>query len=613
MPGLIGFVGNKDQDSLKKLMSDMAQAMMEHPDYRQEMYTEAGLGLGRVTLGLLNPETQPLWNQNKTLCIAMEGEIFDYAALKQDLLAKGYQFQGDSEVELILGLYKEYGPDFAIKLNGAFIIAIWDSVAKKLLLVTDRLGLYRIFYIRHQGNLLFASGVRALLADPAVPRDVDHTTMLQFLTIDHVLGNRTLIKQICLMPPASILTFQRGEFDIQPYWRLQFAHEYPARTIDSYLEELDHLINQAFARYIKHDLPAGILLSGGLDSRVVLGMLRRHAPDMPLHTFTFGVPNCDDARYAREAAVVKKTAHHFYELEPDYLLAAVDKGIQLTDGLSNVVHFHALATLSQETQHAKAFYKGFFGDSLMGFGIGQILWGNYNDEEFTKLFLQEYYTVFDWDEHQHLFTPEFLAASGKIEDALHQVLKLSAEASQLFDRFKILDFRNRQRRMTLNGLELVRSQGIVRAPFCENDLVEFMLKVPPGLRVDRYLMKQYFAGSFNDLAKIPSTETGYPYVPCLRDSLLRLNNQMRWRLRGAGLHWVSMPKKRSYHNYDHWLRSTLRHWVEDILLDARTLSRGYFNPDYVRKVVQEHFDGATFNKKLGGLIALELWHRRYID
>ncbi len=596
-----------------KLLADMAQALKHEDGYEVHLFADDRVGLGRVSLGILNPKPQPVWNEDETLCIVMEGEVYGYDDEKQHLIERGHRFRVNNDPEFVLHLYEEYGEEFALKLNGAFVAAIWEPQGRKLLIVNDRLGLRPLYYAQRNGCLTFASGVRALLTDPALPRHLDPIATAQFLSFQYVLGNRTLLTEVHLLPPASLLTFYNGRLTTRPYWTLEFADVCRPRGEEAYLEGLIHHLRQAVTRQAHEDLPAGVSLSGGLDSRVILALLRDGPAIEPLHTFTFGIPNCDDARFAQEVATLVGSRHHFFELRSDYLLDVGEEGVRLTDGLNSCKHMHALATLRAQAEHASVFYIGFMGDALMGGHLNRQLWAGYDEDTLSRLLFDHINTVFRQEEQEDLFTEGFQRRiNGAVFDSFRAALAES-KATLVANWQDHFDLRQRQRRFILNGHELLRSRVIVRTPFCDNDLVEFMLTVPPGLRLDRFLLIEALVRTFPDLAKVPYEGTGFPLVACARDLRIRISNRVRWRLHAAGLKWVPVPQKRPYADYSGWMRTALRPWVEGILLDRHTLERGYFNPDYVRNLVAEHMACANHARRLGVLLTLELWHRLFLD
>lgn len=613
MTGLFGFVGHPANVEPHNLMANMAQSLAHKDWYQQDLYHDSNVGLGRVSLGISNPESQPIWNEDESIAIIMEGELFDYERLKERMISRGYQFRVNNDAEFALHMYEEFGEDFATQLNGAFALAIWDQRINLLLAMNDRMGLHPLYYANRNGFLTFASKVGPLLADWDLSREIDGTSIAQLMTFDHLLGDRTLLAEVRLLEPASLLIFRDGNLRIRSYWSLEFPATYQRLAEEDYLEGLISHLQNAVDRQATGSLPAGVLLSGGLDSRVVLAMLRNRYENGNLHTFTFGIPGCDDARFAKEIAALSGTHHHFYELEPDYLVEMSEQAVRITDGQQNCVHMHSLATLHAEAQHARIFYKGFLGNTLMGGHIDLSMWADYGQGDSARYLFGEMSVVFSQAEHDALFDGGFRERIGdSLFESFGEVLA-EAKSTLLADRQCYIDLRQIQRRFTLNGVELVRSQGVVRTPYCDNELINFMLSVPPGFRAGRRLLRKALIKMAPDLAKVPYTDTRLPLVPCSRELLLRANSQIRWRLRNAGLEWIPVPKRRPYFDYGTWMRTALRSWVEDTLLSRRALQRGLFRAEYVRNLVNEHMAGVNHARKLGALLTIELWHRQFLD
>jgi len=617
MPGIVGFVNKPIPQGAERLLRDMAGALKSSDDQRIELYNEHDMGLGRVSLGIFDAHPQPVWNAGKTICLVMDGELYDTQALKQDLLQQGYKFEFGNDPELILNLYQEYGVDFANKLNGAFILAIWDCVANKLLLVNDRLGLFPLYYAQANGGLMFASGVRALLVDKSLPRKIDHTAIAEMLTFDHLLHQRTLLEDVHLFPQGSILTFQNSQLGIRRYYEIRYANPYALRSEADFIDEYLHLLKQAMSRQAVTDRPSGLLLSGGLDSRILMAFLGEFIPRDRLFTFTWGIPGCDDARSAKELAAKAGFQHQFFELRPDWLLEKGEEAIRLTDGMGNIINLHALAALDRETEFAKVLYKGFLGDAMMGFALRPQFWANYDDPTRIKAHFQVHtdqgVITIPPEKQKQLFSKTFQETIGTSVMDDYVTGMDDAGTPMLADQRVYFDYRQRVPRMTLKGVEVARSEAVVRLPFADNDLVEFSLRLPPGLRYERRLQKNAFIRAFPKLAQVTSTETGLPMMSCFQDVLLRGREVIRWHLESRGLSRLAGPARRPYADYNLWFRTTLYKWVEKTLLSPRAMERGYFNPDQVRQIVSDHKAGADYTTLIGALMSIELWHCMYID
>lgn len=595
------------------LVQRMARAMRHEPWYHTHLYVDHDAGLGRVGPGTSNALHQPVWNEDRSLCIFMEGEVYDYEDEKRRLTGRGHVLEGhdDADAEFVLHLYEEYGEDFALRLNGHFVAAIWDTRARRLRIVNDRFGLQPLFYRWDGRRLFFAGHTAAFFSVPEYDPQVDPLAVAEFLSLEHVLGDRTLVSDVKLLPPGSILTFEQDTTSVRTYYDFQFVEDYPDRDESWYVERWLELMQRAVARRTRGDGPFGLQLSGGLDSRTVLAFVdHRHDP---LHTFTFGIPGCDDARIAREVASKRETVHHFLELKPGYLRDLAAEGVRLTNGLNSCAHMHVLGTLQETSETVNVLYTGSLGDSIMGVHLPRDLLVVHPPDDLARMLFRRYNTCFEEESHPLLFSPGLYShVNGQVFREFSRALDES-NARLAANRREHYSIRHNDRRWILEGQNVLRSRLVVRTPFYDNDVVDFMRTVPPGLRFDGYLYVRGFSQAAPDLAKIPCERTGLPFVPCARDVLVRAKRQARWRLRQMGAGWISVSQKRPYADYDGWMRTVLRPWVEDTLLSRRSLERGYFNPGYIRNLVAEHMAGANHTRRLGVLLTLELWHRLFMD
>lgn len=622
MPGLVGYVKKEPTAAAGLQLEAMARRLENDGRFHSHLFEGQGFGLGRVSLDILNPQPQPVWNPQRNRCAVLEGEFYDQQPLRQALEQRGVRFQTQSDAELALHLYEAYGENFAARLNGIFAIAIWDGVQQKMLVINDRLSNQPVYYAHTASGLLFASGVRALLADPALSRQTDRLAIAQFLTFDHALDDRTLLEGVKLLPQASVLTYRQSGLEgerlsIHPYWTLQYAEACPLVNENDLVDELKHLLKQAVARQTGGDVSLGVLLSGGLDSRVILGELAAILPGEQLHTFTWGIPGCDDCRAAKELARVAHTRHHFFELKPDWLLHKAEQAVRITDGMGNVTNLHALATAEAESRIAQVVFKGFMGDAMMGYALMKRFWGDYDEDCWFHAHLQTHtehgVIAFQPEEQKQLFSPGFQAQVGDgVWESYRQGMKRSGSRQLAVQRL-YFDMTQRVPRMTLNGVEVMRSYAPVRLPFCDNDLYEFTTRVPPGYLFERRLVTRAFSEAHPALAKVPIAGDGLPMVACAREIGARAWKLVQWHLRNHGLGRLAGPYARPYKDYNLWFRTLLRPWVEETLLSPAALGRGYFNPDYLRQLVAGHMAGANHAVRLGAFLSLELWHRQFID
>ncbi len=618
MPGLIGYLEKSTSSGpVEGFLGQMATALEPDPRYVRRFYEEQGVGIGLVSLEFPGISQQPVWNDSHTICALMEGEVFNTKPLRERLQRENIAPDPQNGARLLLQLYETFGEEFVGQLNGAFLLVFWDPRERKITLMNDRLGLHPLYYAQSPSRIIFGSGVRAVLADDSLTRTPDPVAMAQFLTFDHMLGDRTNFQEIKLLPQGVILTFQDDTYTIRKYSEIRYPDIYEHISEEDLLEELQYLMDQAIVRQNVGDLPMGMLLSGGTDSRVILAYLMAKGTASPFHTFTWGIPGCDDARISNEVARKLNTQHHFFELKPDYLLSLAEEAVRITDGLGNILNLHALATLEEEAQYARVIFKGFLGDAMFGFAVRRPFWAEYDPETAHEVHVQTHSDQgvinYTRKEKDALFSESFLKEVGSgVFDAYKDGMAAS-NVRLLASQRLFFDFTQRVPRMTLNGVEVVRSRARVRLPFCDNDLVDFSMKIPPGFHFERYLMRTAFARAFPDMAKIPLTDTGLPMIACAREVYLRTINLAKWHLNQRGFSSLAGPSRRPYKDYNNWFRKDLKKWIEANLLNPQSLDRGYFQPETVKNLVAEHMAGVDHTIKLGGLLTIELWHQQFID
>ena len=617
MPGLVGYFGNPPPAGMRAHLEQMMTALEPDTIYQRQLYVEPEVGLGRVTLGILNPQTQPVWNPEKTRCIFLEGEFYDQEALIKCLDERRRAGYPEGDAGLLLNLYDETGLDCVRQLNGSFIAAIWEPGVHKLVLMNDRLGTYPLYYASYNGRFAFASGVRALMADPGLSRKIDQVGIAEFLTFDHLLHDHTLLEAVKLMRQASILIITPQGVETHSYFDFKFPNTYPQRSEEDYIHEYVALLDKAVARQSKHTSSLGILLSGGMDSRFILPYLHQHANQFPVKAFTWGDPACDDVIFARQAARTVGVEHHVFGLSPDWLLHKAVDAVRLTDGMGNLVNLHAIATLDREVQQANVIMKGFLGDAMFGFAVRPVFWATYlpEDEPLVHFQLHQDQGVISFtpEEQKRFFTDEFQGSVGNAVMDEYIAGMRAADAESLADQRIYFDFRQRVPRMTIKGVEVVRSLAMARLPFADNDLVDFSLRLPPGIRLERNMVRHAFIQTFPKLAQIPITPSGLPLMSCARDVRIRFERLARWHLIQRGVLKGPYAERKPYAHYAEWFRTNLRPWVENTLLNERSFSRGYYRPEALQQLVREHIEGKDHAVRLGALMSIELWHQLYLD
>jgi asparagine synthase (glutamine-hydrolysing) len=613
MPGLVGIVSSKSKNTvIEELLPMMCQSIKHETWHKTDAYVSKAVGLGRIHLGIFNPEPQPIFNEDKTLCIIMDGEIYDYQNAKQELISQGHRFSINNDPEFILHLYEEYGKDFVHKLNGSFTLIIWCEKSRNLLIINDRYGLRPLYYTERNGYLIFGSEVKAILQDQTFERKVDDRAVVDFFSFGYILGSKTFFQGIELLPPASIMTYDTDKVSIEHYWSFNFNEEHKEYPEEYYIEKLSELILQAVKRQMKGKHRIGVPLSGGLDSRTTVASIPKKY--YPVHTFTFGKPNCRDAIIAKKVANKLGAVHHFFELKPSDLVSDAEKAVYITDGMLNCIHAFRIQTYTEMREFIDVGLSGLAGDLIIGgsYLTNEILTAK-NDNEFTHAVYNIMMGEFNEEFISGLFDKTYYKSiSYTVFESFKQLLqnynnKLYANRSDHF--FLHL---SRVTRFTINGLVIMHNQLEYRCPFYDNDFIDFIVTIPVNLRVNSRIYRKTLKRMFPDISHIPWQKTGLPITPTnwqiriherLKDFKERIN-----RITGG-----RFPKDtKHFADYDNWMRNDkkLRGYILNILLDKRTLERHYFNQKQIKEILDSHMNGEkNYSELIGRLLTFELWHR----
>ncbi len=305
--------------------SDLRQmlGMVRHrgPDqFGIYMDDQVGLGSARLSIIDLSGGQQPISNEDETIWIVFNGEIFNYVELRPELEKRGHRFSTNTDTECIVHLYEDYGPECLKYLNGQFSIAIWDLRRRSLFLARDRLGILPLYYTQVDGALIFASEIKAILADRRVRTEIDPISLDQIFTYWSTLSPRTVFRDILEVPPGHYLITHHGNISIEPYWNLGFPAELHdatpglnigRRKLDEYIDEFRSLLVDAVRIRLRADVPVGAYLSGGLDSSTTAAIIRNYTNNR-LDTFSisFSDPDFDESAYQFQMAKLLGTDHH---------------------------------------------------------------------------------------------------------------------------------------------------------------------------------------------------------------------------------------------------------------------------------------------------------------
>jgi len=530
----------------------------------------AGLGHARLSIIGLADGIQPLANEDETLWIVFNGEIFNYVELRTALIKTGHRFRTETDTEVILHLYEELGADCLAELNGQFAFAIWDSVDKELFLARDRVGIRPLFTTCHNGRFLFASEIKALFVDPEIPRRIDPLALQQIFTCWTTIGQRTTFAGIDQLPPGHFQVVRSGAAPgrPRPYWSLPYyppEQQWPG-TREEALEELRHLLQDAIRLRLRADVPVGAYLSGGLDSSILTSIIARKFNNR-LKTFSLGFENRDFDEAEFQRALVD-------ELGTDHQQITVSNQ-QIRDRFADVV-WHCekpllrtgpvplflLSGLVREHQF-KVVLTGEGADEVFGgyniFKEAKIrsFWGRQPDSRLrprllqrlypyifqhaaqAKPFLQQFFALGNdaltdplishrkrWEtagKNLTFFSPELLAQFNSVNPvaALTDRLPAGFAERDIFARTQWLEMELFMANYLLSsqGDRVAMAHSLeLRLPYLDYRLIDFAARLPshwkmPGLQ-EKHLLKLAYRGqipdAIRDRAKQPYRAPGVP-------------------------------------------------------------------------------------------------------
>jgi asparagine synthase (glutamine-hydrolysing) len=623
MSGIFGILDNKRNLRTDRLLAQMGSEMSHREWYVVETFCDesAGVGLGRIGIGIFNRERQPIYSEDRSLVIFLSGEFYGTAELRRELKAKGYRFQDDNDLELILRLYEEKGEQFIHDLEGAFIVMIWNRSRQEVIIANDRFGLYPLFYAHYDGKLIFAPEMKGILCDDTFPRTLNLTALAQYVRFQHLLGERTFFEDIQLLPNASLLIYDlsAASCSVKPYWTFDDIPYRPEVSFDEAVEEAGRLLRRTVQRLSGDAYRPGVYLSGGLDSRTILGMVERR----PVISLTYGTQNCRDVYYARRIAKAVGSDHHWFDLpDGEWVREHVDFHLDLTEGFHSWIHAHGISTLPQARQLMDVNLTGWDGGTIMGHkdSVEPLQVSAVDDAALiTRLFYlcnQEYTWPSATEAEESLLYCEPMRK--KIQGLAFDSFR--AEMSRYLGyrsdvRGEYFYVRNHCGRLTQNLVTFTRSHVEVRFPFFDYDLFDFLYSIPALLRGDQTLHRAVIQRETPRLAYIPYDHdeflpTTQPLIRGMHAMTVKLKRRFNRYLRPI------FPERYTlYADYENYLRGELHDWAKGILFDRRTSERGIFSPTFLRTLMDRHLSGLeewTIGK-IAPMMTYEMMLRRFYD
>lgn len=530
MCGLAGYIDLRNEGRVvERVVRQMTAAIIHRgPDASGFVITpNAGIGFRRLSIIDLQTGNQPLANEDESLVLTCNGEIYNYPALRDELLQKGHKFRTKTDVEVLLHQYEEEGPAFLNRVNGQFACAIYSHKDRSLFLARDQFGICPLYYAVVDGLLIYASEIKAILEHPLVPREVDLTGLDQVLSLPGTISPRTMFQGIRSLPPGNYLEARNENVKVTEYWDLDYPILHEAdrdEPEEYYAETLRNLLEQSVRYRLQADVPVGFFLSGGLDSSLIAAMIRRVSPGTQRHSFSicFSDERICESKYQRLMSHSVNSIHHEIEFDEGDIAERLGDVVYHSESPLKETYNTASLALSKKTRES---------------GVTVVLNGEGSDELFAGYVgyrfdkhrgaarTRDLDTVFGDELREKLWGDRTLCYE-KDEYAFREVkCMLYAESlSERLDEFECanfpvintdrvrgrhpvhkrsyLDFKLRLAGHLIadHGDRMAMANSIeARYPFLDIDLVEFCRKIPPDLKLKGFTEKSILKKAAEDL------------------------------------------------------------------------------------------------------------------
>ncbi|MEI6808376.1 MAG: asparagine synthase (glutamine-hydrolyzing) [bacterium] len=620
MCGICG-INWKDGELVRRMAAEMAH---RGPD-QDGVFCSEGISLAHRRLSIIDLSEhgrQPMANEDGTVQLVFNGEIYNFQELRNALLAKGHRFANQSDSEVIVHGYEEYGVDVVRKLRGMFAFAIWDAPKERLFLARDRIGIKPLYYYSGGGKFVFASEIKSILQVSSVPRRLNHQAMYDYLGFEFVPAPDTMFADIKKLPAGCCLLLEKnGKVSMEQYWDLSFRIGAVVPSFEEAVEREIAMLDEAVKSHLVSDVPLGVFLSGGLDSSTIVALMRRHIPGT-LRTFTIGYEDktFSELEYAKQVADVFGTEHHVLmidSLKPEY----IEKSLwHLDEPMTDLSSIPLMLVCAKAKEFATVCLSGEGGDEIFAgydrfkasrlnriFGlipspirkhmIGPLMNGFPDRPQkkgalnMLKRFVEgsnlppeaehlrwQYFLTSEFE--QKLFSPAF-----KQNISLDPFRRVREHAARCDATDKVnLEIYLDTRFMMADGVLMkvdkmsMANSLEIRVPFLDHEVVEYNASLPGSWKLKGMTTKHILRAALKGI---------------LPDNIVHRGKQ-----------GYSLPVK-------HLLRDQLREYMISLLNESPVV-RENMNMEYVHRLIREHVEMKhNHNHVLWGLMNIAIWHRRF--
>jgi len=623
----IAFSSRSGRVVSREVLEAMRDVITHRGPDDEGLFIDRNVGLGHRRLSIVDVASghQPMTNEDSSLHITFNGEIYNHTDYRESLEANGHVYTTHCDTETILHLYEEHGSACVDYLRGMFAFAIWDKGKRELFIARDRLGVKPLYYVHtDDGSLYFGSEIKTLLEARAVRPEINYAVLSDYLANHSPSGEETLFRGVKRLLPGHVMTWRDGELTIRRYWDVDFTKE-EARDDKTYIQEWSELFRESVRLRLMADVPLGMFLSGGIDSSAIAAVMSGMVSE-PIKTFSvaFAEREANELEYARLVAAAYKTNHHEIVVSPEQFFTALPRLVWHEDEPLAHPSSVALYFVSHlASQHVKVVLTGEGSDEMLaGYGryrrtiwnlaLGQrykkftpsvardtirkqiehMMPGGRMRQKLMRTFLVlspelesiyfDNFAVFPAPMQQHMFTRETMDRIHNVDPyvELRRLLERTKDLS-LLDGLLYADIKTYLHELLMKQDQMSMATSIEsRVPFLDHKLVEFTARMPETMKLrggtTKYVLRESMKGILPE--KILSrSKMGFP-VPV-----------------GS------------------WFRGPYKSVIDEYVLSERALSRGIFAPDFVRKIVALHQAGEDHAERLWSLLNFEMWLRRFFD
>jgi asparagine synthase (glutamine-hydrolysing) len=619
MCGIAGMAGQRTDVRVDEAtVHRMCQAIVHRGPDDEGIFVKDGVGLGMRRLSIidLSGGHQPVFNEDRTVWVVFNGEIYNFPELRRDLENRGHRFYTNTDTEVIVHLYEDLGSECVQKLRGMFALALYDERRHRLLIARDRLGKKPLHYALMKERLLFGSEIKAILAVAPELAQINQEALLQYFYFGYIPDPLTVFAPIQKLPPGHMLEFERGQIAIRKYWDFPQYGTYSPASEEDCLQELEHRLDEAVRIRLVADVPLGAMLSGGTDSSTVVALMARNS-SAPVKTFAIGFRQADfnEAPFARIVAEKFGTEHHELILEPNVMetIETLTRSLEEPFGDSSMLPTYYISCLARKH-------------------VTVALSGDGGDEAFAGY---ERYRI-DLHDRSYSWIPRW--AGRLYREQVHSWIPRNVPGRSLAysislpwqDRYtEGVSFQPLQRQMGLLSRDFVGESEPLRT---FRELLDEAPACDPIGRVLYLDSKTYLPGDIltkvDRMSMLTSLEVR---VPMLDHVFLEWVTGLapEWKMRGASQKYilkrlaerVGVPRNALYRRKQgfalplvHWIRNELKDLILTVMLEPRTLQRGYLDPQAVRRLLDEHFSGRRDHSgRIWRILMFELWHRNFLE